>query len=159
MNDPILISQGPDCIIISTPGENTEKNIFDCKQRMTKDYGNCRVIERQELPYFTPFFHNAVNLKEGYEKEQNIENCLVYDIEKAKELLREEMRKVRNPLLQELDIQFMIYFERQDTVKLKEIFSKKQQLRDITEIVLPDNFNELQDFWPEILGPNPYKII
>ena len=158
MNDPIIVARGTDSIVTSYPTRNDDKLIESIKESMTELYGKCRVIERDDLPDFYPDFYDAINPKDGFEKENNFQNSIVYDIDKAKEILKNMWRKAREPIFQDLDTQYIIALEKRDTNKLAEISTKKQQLRDITNLEIPNNFQEIQNFWPEILGPHPYKI-
>lgn len=159
MKTPVIVIRGTDNIITITPISNSEDVIQSLLQDANKTYGISRVIEQDELPQMYPDFFDALNLKEGFEKETNIQDCFIYDIEKAKEILKELMRKARQPLLEALDTQFIIALEKGEVNKIKEITTKKQQLRDVTALELPNNFNEIQNFWPTILGSHPYKII
>jgi len=54
------------------------------------------------------------------------------DLDQAKEITRERLRKERKPLLEELDIQSFKAIESEDKIKLAEISTEKQRLRDIT---------------------------
>lgn len=55
------------------------------------------------------------------------------DMEKAREIQKDNLRTERQPLLDELDIEFMRAVESGDTALQKEISTKKQALRDITD--------------------------
>lgn len=54
------------------------------------------------------------------------------DINKAKEVKKDQLRMERAPILNQLDIEFMRAVEQGDTVKAQEISQKKQVLRDCT---------------------------
>ena len=85
-------------------------------------------------------FRNAWVLKEGQ---------LTIDLAKAKELKIEEFRVLRKPLLENLDADFM----KQQEVNgdLSPIVLRKNELRDVTTISLPDNIEELEAFVPKCL--------
>lgn len=88
-----------------------------------------------------------------------LENQLVkVDMGKAKEAWKNNWRKVREPLLQNLDIEFIKNLEVNDVDQLNEVKLKKQALRDVTKTSLAavKDPEELKTVWPEILGPNPY---
>jgi hypothetical protein len=71
------------------------------------------------------------------------------DITKAKEIRKNHLRELRKPLLEALDIDFMRALEQgKSTIS---ITSKKQALRDITKVSLPDDLEALKDFIPDIL--------
>ena len=78
------------------------------------------------------------------------------NIEKAKAIHLDKFRSARTPLLAVLDISFMRAVEAGDVDLQKEISSKKQALRDVTSIDLPDNLAGIKATWPEILGSNPF---
>ena len=83
------------------------------------------------------------------------------NLEKAKELQKEKIREVRNPLLQKLDVDFVKALEvGGDTASIVE---QKQALRDVTNIVteaeivgttVTEITTELKAIWnEELLGP------
>jgi len=158
MKDPIIVARSLSNIIITVPAGNNEELLQNVKNNVIEIYGAGKVIERNELPYFYPNFINAINLKEDFENEDSIQNSIIYDVNKAKEILKDMWREVRLPLLQALDTEYIIALEKNDTNKLEEVAFKKQQLRDVTDLEIPNDFNEIQNFWPEFLGPHPYKI-
>jgi len=73
------------------------------------------------------------------------------NINKAKAIHLDKFREARKPLLESLDVQYMRALETEDTVKAAEIAVKKQELRDITKIQLPETLSEIKATWPEIL--------
>ncbi len=73
------------------------------------------------------------------------------DIDKAKDIKKDMLRAIRKPLLAQLDIDFMKSIELNDDFMKQNIINKKQELRDITAIELPDNIEELKVFMPDIL--------
>lgn len=85
------------------------------------------------------------------------------NVSKARQIHKEQMRLVRKPLLETLDVEFMKAVETGDTVKQAEIVAKKQELRDCTcccdthEITSTDVIgvtNEMKQCWDECLGEN-----
>ena len=83
--------------------------------------------------------------------EFNQDKGAVINIKKAKEIKLNKFRQARKPLLEQLDIDYMRAVESSNTAKKKSIVDKKQELRDITSIDLPDNVEELAEFWPDSL--------
>ena len=77
------------------------------------------------------------------------------NIEKAKQIWLDKFRIARNPILEQLDVDFIKAVEQGDIDLQKEISIKKQLLRDITETQLPDDLEGIKDSWPEILGEKP----
>jgi hypothetical protein len=57
---------------------------------------------------------------------------VVIDIELAKEVKKNRLRRQRKPLLEALDLQYMRASESNDSEKMAEIVAMKQALRDIT---------------------------
>lgn len=58
---------------------------------------------------------------------------ITINVEKAKEIKKSRIREERNPLLAQLDVEFMKAVEMGDIQKQQEIALKKQELRDITK--------------------------
>jgi hypothetical protein len=154
MKDPIIISRGEENIIISVlalKDEESIKSFIDTFFTPTnKPY---KVIESSELPEFPAEFYDAVNLKEGFQNQSNIK--LEINYEKAKEIQKDKWREARISILEQLDVEFIRAMETSNIQKVQEITTKKQQLRDVTNISLPDDFESIINTWPEILGPNP----
>lgn len=81
---------------------------------------------------------------------------IVVNMDKAKEMVKEGLRSAREPLLRDLDVQFMRAVETGNTTLQMEISAKKQELRDVTD--LPDinkakTTDALRKAWPDILKP------
>ena len=87
------------------------------------------------------------------------------DINKAKDIHKDKIREVRNPLLQAKDVEYMRAQESGNTEKVAEIVAEKQALRDATTIVNDAEISatsvlgvteELKQVWDEtVLGANP----
>jgi hypothetical protein len=87
------------------------------------------------------------------------------DINKAKDIHKDKIREVRNPLLQAKDVEYMRAQEAGNTEKVAEIVAEKQALRDATTIVNDVEITatsvlgvteELKQVWDEtVLGANP----
>lgn len=73
------------------------------------------------------------------------------DMPKAHLIKKDQMRALRKPKLEALDVEFMLALEAGDSVKQQDIASKKQELRDVTKLVLPETVDELKAFMPIIL--------
>lgn len=77
-------------------------------------------------------------------------------MQKAKEIVKDGLRAAREPLLKDLDIQFMRAVETGNTSLQAEIAAKKQELRDITNLPAINSAkttNALRKAWPEFLRP------
>lgn len=87
------------------------------------------------------------------------------NVDKAKEIHKDKIRAVRNPLLQAKDVEYMRALESGDTTKVAEVAAEKQALRDAPAIVdnvevtatsVTEVTQELKQVWDEtVLGPNP----
>lgn len=87
------------------------------------------------------------------------------DINKAKEIHKDKIREVRNPLLQAKDVEYIRAQEVGDTEKVAAVVAEKQALRDATTLVDDVEITatsvlgvteELKQVWDEtVLGANP----
>ena len=82
-----------------------------------------------------------------------------YNLTRALEVLKAEIRRKRITLFNELDVQYMRALEAGNTELQNQIVSQKEVLRNLTDISI-DGVNtreELIGLWPEsILGPNAF---
>ena len=81
------------------------------------------------------------------------------NLEKALEIHKTKLRERREVVFKDLDIQFMKALEQGNTVLSTEIGTKKQVLRDITDIDISNisTLDELKTIWDvELLGESPY---
>lgn len=83
----------------------------------------------------------------------NNDGEIYFDRLEAENVKKDQFRFLREPLLEKLDVQFMKAIEFGATSSLSEISSKKQILRDITNIDLSsyDTPEKLHSFIPEVL--------
>ncbi len=79
------------------------------------------------------------------------DNKIEHDISKAHEIKKDELRRLRKPKLEALDIEQMRATEENDTEKLEVIAKKKQVLRDITKRRLPKDIKKLAKHTPKEL--------
>ena len=87
------------------------------------------------------------------------------NVNKAKEIHKDKIREVRKPLLSQEDVTFMRAVEADDTDAKTASATRKQQLRDVTNIVdsatitatdVTGVTNELKAVWDaDVLGDNP----
>ena len=87
------------------------------------------------------------------------------NVDKAKEIHKDKIREVRNPLLEKKDVEYIRAQEVGDTEKVAEIVAQKQALRDATTLVNSAEITatsvlgvteELKQVWDEtVLGTNP----
>jgi flagellar motor switch/type III secretory pathway protein FliN len=81
------------------------------------------------------------------------------NIESALEIHKTKIRERREVVFKDLDIQFMKALEQGNTTLSTEIGTKKQALRDITDIDISNisTLDELKAIWDvELLGESPY---
>ena len=86
--------------------------------------------------------------------------AFILNIEKAKELFLNKLRRFREDKWSDLDVSYMRALESGNQSKISEIVLKKEQLRNITDMNLSDveNLNDLKSKWPtELLGKSPYE--
>ena len=74
------------------------------------------------------------------------------DIAKCKEVRLNQFRAIRTEKLNALDVEAIKALESGDSVKLASITSKKQALRDVTKVPLPDTLEEIKATLPAILA-------
>jgi hypothetical protein len=77
----------------------------------------------------------------------------VLNMDKAKAIRLDQFRAARKPLLEALDVDYMRALEVADEVDAAAIAVRKQELRDITKLPLPDSLDELKAFLPSALNP------
>lgn len=70
---------------------------------------------------------------------------------RAQDIKYDTFRQLRKPIFEKLDVAFMLALEKGDTKTQAAIASKKQALRDITKIKLPDDVELLAAFTPSEL--------
>lgn len=58
---------------------------------------------------------------------------VVHDMDKARELKKDQLRVLRKPLLADLDVAYMLADEKGDTAAKSDIAKQKQALRDVTD--------------------------
>lgn len=73
------------------------------------------------------------------------------NINKAKAIKLDQFRIERKPLLESLDVAYMRALEAGDLIEQESIKAKKQALRDVTKVDLPDDLVALKQFRPSIL--------
>lgn len=142
MKEIIIYPTSSGVAVIFPSGEIPLQGVID-KDVPSKEY---KVISIDDLP--DAYFRSAWL----YDKDLGI----TIDINSAKEIQRNKWREARNNKFPELDLAFMRAIETGDTIKQSEITSKKQSLRDVTLIPLPDDLTDIKATWPEILGDNSY---
>jgi hypothetical protein len=85
------------------------------------------------------------------------------NLEKAKEIHKNNIREYRESKLQELDVQFQRELEKGPNANTQPIVDKKQELRDLPnhpDIEAATTVEELKATWnEELLGTSPYTEV
>ena len=98
----------------------------------------------------------------NFEDENGSNAIPTFNINIAKEVFMESVRNRRAKLFPNLDIEYMKALESGNQEFIQQIVSKKQELRDVTEIDFSNvaTPTELKLLWPtDILGESPYTNI
>ena len=83
-----------------------------------------------------------------------VDQVIVIDVEKAKDVWRNKIREARKPILDALDAAYFRALEDNDTAKQTEIAAKKKLLRDapaLPEIANATTVEEIEAVWPDYL--------
>lgn len=136
----VIIYQHGDGVAVIYPAE--EKTVEDCMRSVPAGV-LCKVVDESEIPQ-DRYFRNAWQLSD---------KGIGVDIERAKEIQRDRWRKIREPILAALDIEFMMAVEDSSPSRRNTIASKKQALRDVTKTELPDDLDVIRNTIPEVLKP------
>lgn len=116
------------------------KALKDWQDIHVNQYVSHTIMDKNEIPSDRTF-RNAWTLDNR--------NKIIHDINKAKEIKKNIFRELRKPILEKLDVEFIQAVEKNTSTK--NIAQKKQALRDITDISLPTDIEELKNFMPDIL--------
>lgn len=136
---------------IIDPTSDVEKEInkwpIDQKNAVV-DY---HIIQQSDVPTDRSF-RNAWNFNQNTK--------FGHDMTKAKNIFRDKIREVREPLLVNLDAEYMRADERNNNADKIIVAQKKQKLRDApanTNIESATSIQELKASWDvDLLGTNPY---
>jgi hypothetical protein len=132
------------CLV--TPSNKYIDNLKFVAERTVPEDCEYFIIDDQDLPKDSEFF-DAFCIKKTTDGVS-----VVVDITKAKEIWLEHYRTARTPILEKLDLEYMMADEQGNLELKKEIASKKQALRDVTLTPLPDDLAGIKATWPEILN-------
>lgn len=82
------------------------------------------------------------------------DNKIDFDLDKARDIQLERIRKAREPHLKELDTAYIVADEQEDDARKQEIKEAKQALRDITEplkALEPESIEDIRAAFPQEL--------
>lgn len=112
-------------IHLGDPEDFTEDQAIERSMRLLpQDAIDPHVIEEADVPQDRTY-RNAWTKAEGQD--------FSVDMEKAREIQREALRKERDPILASLDVDFMKAVEQGDQKAIADIATRKQALRDVTD--------------------------
>jgi hypothetical protein len=109
------------------------------------------VLERNKITNYQIVDSSEIPSDREYRNAWKYDNGINVDIDKAKEIHKDKLRIKRKPLLQRLDVDYMMALEKGDTILCKQIAEEKQKLRDITkspEITEARSVEDLKKFQP-----------
>jgi hypothetical protein len=136
----IVYAQENNQIAVASVIEELQEVIEDIVYKIVSLNAPYKIVESLDVD--NTFFN-------AYEFDQS--TGAIINMEKAKEIWKNKFRETRKPILEKLDVEYMRALENNDTEKQQEIASRKQQLRDVTAVELPDNLEDLKNTWPSIL--------
>ena len=135
-----VVYKNEDGVAIITPTES--QDIEDVISNSVPEGADYKVIKSSEIPTDREFraaweYMSGVNIS----------------LERAKDIQRNRWREVRGPLLEALDLDFLMASEEGDSDTINLIKQKKQILRDVTltDLSTVNSLEELKEIWPECL--------
>lgn len=117
----IYVNQDGGISVVIPSGELSLDEVISKDVPEGADYS---IVDALEIPSDREF-------RNAWEKNGSL---VQVNIEKAKEVKKDNLRLEREPLLKQLDVDFIKALEASDSIKQQEISEKKQELRDITKI-------------------------
>lgn len=156
MSSPVIVYSQPGNghIAICTPVLNSGLTVEQIAQKDVPQDSPYKICSSTDLPQEGTFF-------DAWVYNENVPVVpITIDVERAHEIWKDEWRRVRNPILSRLDVEWMRAMEQGNTSLAQELANKKQVLRDVTSTFLPqrdsgqsiDMFSiGLKSVWPECL--------
>ena len=136
----VVVYKSEEGVSVITPADNIS---LDEAIRLTvPEDTRYAVLDDKALP--DCYFRDAWTIEDNF--------IITIDIEKAKNIQKDYWRHARSQKLQKLDYQFMLALEENDEKKINIIKQKKQALRDVTLIQLPNTIEDIKNTWPVILN-------
>ena len=140
MEEIKIIYKDGNGLSVVTPAD--QEKIDEVIEKSIPEGAEYKIIKASDIP-------NDRDFREAWEYASGVD----INLEKAKEVQRNRWRQARQPLLQELDIKFLIASEQEDVGEINIIKEKKQILRDVTltDLSSVNSLEELKEIWPECL--------
>jgi hypothetical protein len=146
--------------------QTDDSGYWYCITDSNKNFLETKVIPRCERWIYTNEYPSSDEFDVCFDVNWNLENGsvsnLTFDVEKAKNIFVQRLRKTRESLFTTLDVEFMKALEIGNQAEIQNITNKKEKLRNITDIDLSTvtNIDELKSKWPtNLLGNSPYQNI
>lgn len=139
-------------VSVCSPAIGKNETIQDFIQNYLKnETEHYKLVSSKDIPSNQFFFDDWV-YNETYP-----ENPIDINVEKAHERWKNIWRELRKPMLEKLDVEFMVALENGDMELSKTIGQKKKLLRDVTNQELPAReFGEtVSDFSDKIMRIRP----
>lgn len=146
MNDEVIVCQRSDSVAIIIPAKGKKCNSPEVLSTIPDDTVSYRIVTRDKLPS-DRYFRDAWT-------DSNPTDTVDVDMPKARDIHKKHLRRMRQPKLEALDIEFLKALEEKDDTKMAEIAAKKQALRDVTKdpgISSKRNPDTLKAYIPSIL--------
>ena len=111
-------------------------------------------IIKKDLPVNTPYkIVDTLNIDnsffDAYDFDQELGAAI--NINRAKEIQKNNWRDARKPILEKLDVEYVRADEQNNTTLKQQIATQKQALRDVTNTPLPDDLEGIKNTRPSIL--------
>lgn len=124
MEKRIIIKNADGTVGILIPGKNTTRSIEEIAKKDIPAGASYKIVEASEVPPKDEY-RGAWEVDADFKVKHNMN--------KARELHKEKIRKLREPKLAALDIEYQKADEEGDNNKKKDIAAKKKKLRDATK--------------------------
>ena len=126
------------------PSEKTKLTLEQIQQKDVEDGAESRIIYRADVP-------EELTFRDAWDASfENYEGVFI-DMEKARYIAQNKIRRYRKPVLETLDVEYMKASEFQDSATMAEVAAKKQVLRDlpaspaIQEATTPEELKRLAE--------------
>jgi hypothetical protein len=133
MSNPVIVFSNPDNghVAVCTPVLDSGLTVEQISEKDVPQGAPRRICEASLLPQEGTFF-------EAWVYDETVSGAPVtINVEEAHNLWKNEWRRVRDPILAKLDVQWMRAMELGDTALAQDLAGKKQTLRDVTLTFLP----------------------
>ncbi len=131
---------------VNMSDEEYSKHLDYLISKSTNEFVSYRLGEETDLPQENGLQDRT--FRNAWTDDLNTDTVDI-DINKAHEIKKEQLRAAREPLLKALDVEVMKALESGQDVSA--LAAKKQELRDVTDLELPADIQELKEFVPDCL--------